>query len=140
MRAKYMQVIPNLQSIDHVHIYVKSHSRALAWYQDVMGFVINERLKFWSEDANGPLFIEHPSSKMQLALVESSAATVNASIAFGVNGEQFMQWYQYLKSNKMLNYCNDHQVTWSLYFKDLDGNGLEITSHQHQFISRAMVS
>ncbi|MCC4832728.1 VOC family protein [Shewanella sp. 1_MG-2023] len=122
-----------LHRFDHIHIYVEDRAKALTWYQEVMGFEPVAPLSFWAVD-NGPLVIAHDD--LHLALFESSAAK-RTTVAFGVDANNFSLWQQKLSDNEVQFNVSDHQITWSIYFSDPDGNPYEITSFDYDEIAKA---
>ncbi|WP_144210638.1 VOC family protein [Shewanella donghaensis] len=126
---------PTLNRIDHIHIYVRDRAKALIWYQQVLGFEVIEELAFWSKDG-GPLTIK--LGDIHLALFESINPKYT-TVAFGVDAENYVLWQQHLASFQ-INYTeSDHDITWSIYFADPDGNPFEITSFEYQEIANAKV-
>ena len=128
-------MLPELNGIDHVHVYVPNRERAAAWYKEVLGFTINNDLKVWAEDEHGPLTIEDPTGKIHLALFAVENHTPSTAIAFKANGKEFLEWKLYLEKENILLRCTDHKLSWSLYFNDLDKNMHEITTYQHDYVS-----
>ncbi len=128
-------MLPILDGIDHVHVFVKNREEAAAWYEKKLGFKINKDLEFWAQSQYGPLNIEDPTGKIHLALINSDNFVPSTVIAFKSSGTAFLQWKQYLEKENMLIRCQDYDICWSLYFKDLDGNSHEITTFQHDYVS-----
>lgn len=122
---------PSLQRIDHIHIYVSDRSAAEAWYRNVLGFVRDEELAFWAADG-GPLTLTDASGAIHLALFERPAQGRHATIAFSVTADEFMAWREHLRGfSDLAVTLEDHDVSWSLYFHDPDGNPYEITSYEY---------
>ena len=128
-------MLPELDGIDHVHVYVQNREKAAVWYEKTLGFKISESLAFWAKDSHGPLTIEDPAGKIHLALFGSDNFTPSTAIAFRANGENFLEWKTLLENKKILLRCADHTVAWSLYFNDLDGNMHEITTYDYDYVS-----
>ena len=126
--------IPELNGIDHFHLYVTNKQEAVDWYQEFLGFKPVKELEFWN-DINGPLTIQDASGTIHLALFNRTNQPPSTSIAFKTSGENFLQWQQYLQAKGLTLRIADHQVSWSLYFKDPDNNSHEITSWEHQWIT-----
>ncbi|MDO6618926.1 MULTISPECIES: VOC family protein [unclassified Shewanella] len=125
------QTGPKLTRVDHIHIYVRDRAKAFAWYQQVLGFRLVEALAFWSQ-GDGPLTIEH--GDIHLALFESIKPKFT-TVAFGVDANNYQMWKQKLAENKIKYTESDHEITWSIYFADPDGNPFEITSFEYQQIT-----
>ena len=122
---------PTLSGIDHCHLNVDDISHALSWYQRVLGFTVVPELAFWDE-GKGPLTLEDAAKTTRLALFEGEGCS--KGIAFSATGKQFLAWLSHLKGHHIKTVVADHQVTFSMYFKDLSGNSHEITSHDYQYI------
>lgn len=122
---------PPLQRIDHIHVYVSDRSAAEAWYQTVLGFTRIESLAFWAAEG-GPLTLTEATGDIHLALFERPAQSRHATIAFGVTAENFLAWRDHLRGVPELAVeLEDHDVAWSLYFCDPDGNPYEITCYNY---------
>ncbi len=128
-------MIPKLDGIDHVHVYVPNREKAAIWYKDVLGFSVSESLAIWAENEQGPLTIEDPSGKIHLALFNSDDFVPSTAIAFKTNGREFLTWKSYLEQKDILLRCTDHTLAWSLYFNDLDGNMHEITTYDYDHVA-----
>lgn len=131
-------MIPVFQRIDHVHVYVADRAAAEAWYASVLGFARVPELAFWAPD-NGPLTIVDGSGSVHLALFERAAEKCRSVIALGVNWREFLAWRAHLTAalGRPIE-AVDHQVSWSLYFVDPDGNPYEITSYEYAELSAAL--
>jgi catechol 2,3-dioxygenase-like lactoylglutathione lyase family enzyme len=129
---------PALKSIDHVHVFVTNRSAATAWYEDVMGMSPVPELAFWSVDG-GPLTIADPGGNVHIALFEAAASTRRSTVALGVSADAFIAWREHLgdKLGRPVR-AEDHQVSWSLYFSDPDGNPYEITTYEYEAVSRLL--
>ncbi|MBT8142685.1 MAG: VOC family protein [Gammaproteobacteria bacterium] len=124
-------MIPVLNKIDHVHIYVPERDVAAEWYKQNLGFSIIKEFEFWAEHPGGPLTISH--GEVHLALFKRDRES-KTEVAFGVSGEDFLQWKTHLEKLEILDRCNDHGKAWSLYFRDPYENHFEITTYDHDFI------
>ena len=125
-------MVPALNNIDHVHVYVKSWSEAEPWYEKVLGFKRVEKFAAWAVDG-GPLTLGNDNGNVHLALFESNQPPTS-TIAFGVSGEEFLAWITHLESCALELRVADHELAWSLYFHDPFGNYHEITSYDHELI------
>jgi predicted lactoylglutathione lyase len=121
-----------------VHVYVHDREQAAAWYQELLGFWVNQAFEFWAEDANGPLTIEDASGTIHPALFARSVFEPSTALAFNTSGTDFLKWKTYLEGKQLLKRCCDHDASWSLYFHDLDNNMHEITSYDYQPITKAL--
>jgi catechol 2,3-dioxygenase-like lactoylglutathione lyase family enzyme len=134
-----MSGAPAMIGFDHVHVYVPDRARAEVWYREVLGFSRVKEFEFWAPDG-GPLFLKSATGNAHIALFERPAQACRSVIAFGVSAAAFMQWREHL--SRALHGAeltmDDHDVSWSLYFRDPDGNPYEITTYEHAAVSRLL--
>ena len=123
-----------LDSIDHVHVYTPDRARAETWNSRVLGLTRVSEFEHWATK-DGPLFLSNPDRSVSIALFERPSQPTRSTIAFRVNGRDFLAWRTRL--GEMLGKVEevDHAGTWSLYFTDLDGNPFEITSYDYKFLN-----
>ena len=122
---------PTFDRIDHIHVHVADRNRAEQWYADVLGLRRMPELEFWAADG-GPLTLQNPSGTVHVALFESAPQPCRSTIAVSVGAEEFVAWRLHLVEQlRRPVEPEDHQVSWSLYFSDPDGNPLEVTTWQH---------
>ena len=125
-------MIPSIDRIDHVHVFVSDRKRAERWYREVLGLERVPELEFWSIESGGPLSVANRAGTMHLALFERAAQPCRSAIALAVGKDDFLAWRVHLgKALGRPAELQDHQVTWSMYFSDPDGNPFEITSHEY---------
>ena len=125
---------PTIDRFDHIHVYVKDRAAAEAWYERVFGFRRIEELAFWAD--GGPLTITNESGSVHIALFERPPRPNHSTIALHVSREAFMAWLPHAEAvlGTALEPV-DHDVCWSLYFADPDGNPYEITSFDYEGIA-----
>jgi catechol 2,3-dioxygenase-like lactoylglutathione lyase family enzyme len=129
---------PLLERIDHIHVFVTDRAAAERWYLDVLGFRRIAELAFWAPDG-GPLTLQDASGTVHLALFERPAQPCRSTIALAASAPEFIAWQTHLgQVLKRPVAAVDHQVSWSLYFADPDGNPYEITSHAHDALAALM--
>lgn len=122
-------MVPALLMIDHVHISVKNRNQAELWYKDVLGFERVAEFDSWATD-KGPLTLGNAQGNIHLALFES-ANIQNTVIAFSVTAENFFAWIEHLKDKGIATNIIDHDLSWSIYFRDPDGNPFEVTTYDY---------
>lgn len=120
---------PKLDGIDHIHINVSDRAKSERWYSDVLGFSRVRDLEFWAVDG-GPLTLADENGLVHLALFESDNIQ-NTTIALKVSSTGLKDWIDHLSVNGIEVSPIDHEVSWSLYFKDIDGNPFEITTYEY---------
>ena len=126
-----MRMAPTLERIDHIHVFVADRAVTEEWYAKVFGFSRVAELEFWSLDG-GPLTIGNPCGTIHLAVFERPPEKCRSTIAFSATAAEFLSWRAHLAGifERSIE-AVDHQVSWSLYFSDPDGNPFEITSHEY---------
>ncbi|MES2676122.1 MAG: VOC family protein [Pseudomonadota bacterium] len=129
-------IVPKLNAIDHIHIHVSRRELAEQWYKQVLGLRREKSLEFWANNG-GPLTITNSESSIHLALFESES-NQRTVVAFSVAGQEYIKWYSHLRAAGLQINHNDHEVSWSVYFKDPDGNPYEITTYDYEFVKRAL--
>lgn len=142
----------HVDQIDHVELTVSDRFQAAHWYQRVLGLEIVPEFKFWSDDPRGPLMVSTPQGNTKLALFEgnpegSRRNTGYHLVAFRVRAEAFTQFIELLPSLNLKNrsgekvtsaHVTDHQRAYSIYFCDLHGNQLELTTYEHQQVRETL--
>jgi catechol-2,3-dioxygenase len=127
-------MIPVFDRIDHIHVYASNRNKSEQWYAEMMGFTRVAALESWAAD--GPLTLQNSSGTVHIALFEAPAQPCRSVIALSVGAAEFVAWRAHLvdKLERPVE-PEDHQLAWSLYFADPDGNPWEITSYQHAVIA-----
>ncbi len=123
---------PLLLRVDHIHVHVSNRNASEQWYQAVLGFERVKEIEFWAKD-DGPLTLADAAGQIHLALFERKAPARHSTIAFAADAENFLAWHNHLLNFSELKVeCEDHGISWSLYFHDPDGNPYEITSYEYE--------
>jgi catechol-2,3-dioxygenase len=122
---------PTLQGFDHIHVFVTDRAASEEWYARVMGLFRDAKLEPWST-GRGPLTIGNESGTVHLALFERRIEQCRSVIAFNTTASEFLAWRAHLTGvfGRTLE-AVDHELSWSLYFTDPDGNPFEITSYEY---------
>ena len=119
----------NITKIDHIHVYVDDIEKAEHWYQEILGFTRDSSLYFWFEQG-GPLVIRNNGASLSLFLRKSQHP--GHTMAFAVQASALFELIPILKCKKIAYTVSDHDVSMSLYFSDLSGNKIEITSWEYK--------
>jgi catechol 2,3-dioxygenase-like lactoylglutathione lyase family enzyme len=123
-----------LEGIDHIAMSVSDVPCAAAWYIDVLGFEPRHE-GMW----NGvPVFIGKGNTAIALFPHHrhSAPSSVHSSrprflhLAFRTDAAGFQTSQQELKDRGIPFDFQDHQISHSIYFRDLDGHELEITTYE----------
>jgi catechol-2,3-dioxygenase len=76
------------------------------------------------------LTLADAAGQVHLAVFERPHQPCRSTIAIRVNGEAFLRWRDHLTAAFGSALAPvDHDLSWSLYFSDPDGNPFEITTY-----------
>jgi catechol 2,3-dioxygenase-like lactoylglutathione lyase family enzyme len=123
-----------LEGIDHVALAVRDVERAANWYADVLGF---ERR--YEEMWDGvPTFIAKGNTAIALfPLRNNDSPSARGTgrrgmlhLAFRANRKNFLTAQRELEKRGIKFEFQDHEISHSIYFRDLDGHELEITTYE----------
>jgi catechol-2,3-dioxygenase len=121
---------PNINAVDHIHVYVTNRSAVEAWYKRVLGLTRVQKFDLWASD--GPQMLAAPSAKFKIALFERPAENCRSTIAFDVSAKDFVAWRAHLAAElDHTPQLDDHELSWSIYFHDPEGNPYEITTYEY---------
>jgi catechol 2,3-dioxygenase-like lactoylglutathione lyase family enzyme len=123
-----------LEGIDHIALAVRDIEHSAKWYIDVLGF--ERRYEgMW----NGiPVFIGKGDTALALFPVrERESQTAMRSdnsdmlhLAFRADAGNFVAAQNELNRRGIKFEFEDHEISHSIYFRDPDGNRLEITTYE----------
>ena len=122
-----------LESIDHIHIYVSDRVESEKWYKSVLGLTRTSALEFWAKDG-GPLTLQNSTGSIHLALFERPLKQYT-TVAFKVSASGLHAYIEHLSFKGIKVKPVDHDVSWSVYFKDPDDNPYEITTYEYELFS-----
>jgi len=115
--------------LGHVHLKVRDLHRAIDFYTRFLDLEVTENV------AGQFAFLSGNSMHHEIALQQvgidaprpQPSSTGLYHVAFEVaDKESFTTVYRNLTEAEIPVYSVDHLISWALYFKDPDGNGLEI--------------
>lgn len=130
--------VPAFLRLDHVHVYVSDRVAAERWYGEVLGLARMPELEGWAADG-GPLTLTDANGALHLALFERPPGSNHATLALAVDAAGFLAWKRHLERvlARALEVV-DHELSWSLYFSDPDGNPFELTCYEHAALAAAL--
>lgn len=131
-----------VERIDHVHVEVADRDRAADWYARVLGLTRAAELIDWADDPMGPLILSAADGHPALSLFarDTKPPSRDTTIAFRVAGASFLQFREALSDLGLHDRAGDpvtaesvvdHDLSWSIYFIDPDGNRLELTTYDY---------
>ena len=124
-----------IEALDHVALAVRDVERSAQWYADVLGFK-REHEGMW----NGvPIFIGNGAAAIALFPARDKdridyptivLAVRTLHFAFRADRENFLSAQDELKKRAIPFDFQDHEISHSIYFRDLDGHEIEITTYE----------
>ncbi len=148
-----MTDIFQVQQIDHVELFVPDFDAALEWYRKVLGLVPVAKAKLWADEGQ-PLMISSDGGSTMLALFQGDgpgerAITGHYLVAFRVDATGFMVFLNHIEQVEVASRHGgrlsrddvvDHDLAWSIYFRDPWGNNYEVTSYDYDEIGAALAT
>ena len=141
-----------MYQLDHIHIEVEDRLKAAAWFEDLLGLSPDPKLLSWADDPMGPLILSSSDGHTCLSLFARGCAKASrdATIAFRTSGQNFLDFTARLDTLSLVDDRDgslltskslvDHQLSWSIYFSDLDGNRFEITTYDYGLVRDALTT
>lgn len=138
-----------VERVDHVHVEVRDRDEAADWYGRVLGLVRDPVLAPWADDPMGPLILATPGGVPALALFARDCAppSRDATVAFRVPGSAFLAFLDNLGQLGLVHAKGhaltrvdvvDHDLSWSIYFVDPDGNRIEVTTYDREKVAAVL--
>ncbi len=124
----------NLERIDHVAITVRDIGLASKWYMEVLGLE-----RYYEEAWNGvPTMVGIGGTCIALFKAKGenphsppgSDTFTMTHLAFKADRKNFEEAQRNLKEKGIDFEFEDHDISYSIYFKDPDGHRLEITTYE----------
>ncbi|MBV8048570.1 MAG: VOC family protein [Paludibacterium sp.] len=135
----------SLGKIDHIHICVSDASKAIAWYQRVLGLHPDPRYRPLQDEPHAVTMLANPSGTVRFAVSQSETANeLPGSVAFVVGGQDFLDWIDRLAGERVASRdgvtiardsVRDHHFFCSISFVDPFGNPFEIVSYDHTWLA-----
>ncbi len=132
-----MSPLIEISALDHVHLYAADPAEAAQWYSRVLGLCILPS----SKRLNGGKYMATPRGQYCATIFPGKPPSDgDHTTAFRVSGRVFMAFGDALPNDDIVgragtplqaNEAEDHEVAFSYYFQDPDGNHLEVTTYDH---------
>ena len=129
-----------VSALDHVHLYVADPTAAAEWYGRVLGLEIHPSSKVLKGKSS--LYMATPRGQYCATIFKGKPPSDgDHTTAFRVPGTVFIEFGEGLPDPDIAargagllqtGEAADHGLAWSYYFRDPDGNHLEITTYDHQ--------
>ena len=120
----------NLEGIDHVAFAVPDVEQTVAWYVEVLGFE-RRYADLWD---GVPAFIGKGTTAFALfpqkGIPGGKQNGPFLHLALRANRAEFLAAQKELKTREIKFHFQDHDVSHSIYFSDLNGLPLEITTYE----------
>lgn len=132
----------SIDDIDHIEMFVKDRLKAAKWYEEIFGLQPIQELDMWSKI--GPLFVGNKDRSVTLAIMNGTKendGSINR-MAFRTSGKKFLDFLNrvdgmdlfLLKDKVTKDKLVDHNISFSIYFDDPDGNKLELTCYDYDYV------
>ena len=122
-----------IEGIDHVALAVADVERAANWYANVLGLERRYEGR-WNEV---PTFVGKGTTALALFPARTSDAKAGPTklggvlhLAFRADRKNFLAAQEELKGRGIHFTFEDHEISHSIYFRDLDNHVLEITTYE----------
>lgn len=130
-----------VSALDHVHLYVADPPAAAEWYGRVLGLQVLTSSGDGTAGSKRPLYMATPRGQYCASIfVGKPPSDGDHTTAFRVPGRTFIAFGDALESINVASRkgpplttleADDHGLAFSYYFKDPDGNHLELTTYDH---------
>jgi catechol 2,3-dioxygenase len=123
--------IPAGVSIGHVHLKVADLERAIAFYADVLGFAVTERLGRNAAFLSAGGYHHHIGlntweSQGGQPPAHDATGLYHAAILYPTRADLADAFRRLLAHGIRIDGASDHGVSEAIYLRDPDGNGLEL--------------
>ena len=133
-------------NLDHIHVDVSDRTSALKWFDEILDLTPDPRLMFWADDPHGPITLSSSDGEKSLALFEREIKqqSNDHTIAMRTDASAFLKFASKLDSVELSDHDGtrltsksvvDHDLSWSIYFVDPDGNRFEVTTYDYQIVA-----
>jgi catechol 2,3-dioxygenase len=129
MGEKIMSYTPKY--LGHVNIFVRNVERSQHWYADVLGLHTYDFVPGWAAFMSADLENSHEVAVMEVGEdapgLQKGQVGLNHMAWMLESLEDLKDLYQRLQEKKIpIEHVSDHGISLGIYFRDLDGNGIEV--------------
>ena len=124
----------SILGIDHVALNVMQLDKSLEFYTQVLGLKITQRepskpgIEYFLDCGNALIGLIQAKNFTQKHPFQEEGLGAN-HFSFRIRAEQFDAMIRHLEDHDVkIAFAKKRDKSWSLYFYDLDGNKLEVTS------------
>jgi catechol 2,3-dioxygenase len=130
MKQKTKAIHPEVR-IGHVHLKVADLQRAIAFYRDVLGFEVTQRLGDQAAFLSAGGYHHHIGlntweSQGGAPPPGNATGLYHLAIVYPTRAELADALHRLMKAGVTLEGASDHGVSEALYLRDPDGNGVEL--------------
>ena len=135
-----------VSALDHVHLYAADPDAAAAWYGRVLGLTVHPS----SKRLHNAKYMATPKGQYCATIFPGKPPSDgDHTTAFRVPGRVFIDFGEQLPHPDVASRkgrpleaadADDHDLAFSYYFQDPDGNHLEITTYDHDIVRRWLPS
>ena len=116
----------------HVNLYVRNAERSSQWYEDVLGLHTYEYRPGWAAFMSADADKSHEVALMQLGddapLQQKGQVGLNHMAWRLESLDDLKEFYHRLKEKGVpIDHISDHGISLGIYFRDPDGNGVEVS-------------
>lgn len=118
--------------LGHVNIYVRNAERSRQWYEEILGLHTYDFKPGWAAFMSADINQSHEVALMQVGddapLQQKGQVGLNHMAWMMHSLDDLKELYQRLKDkNVPIDHISDHGISVGIYFRDPDGNGVEVS-------------
>jgi catechol 2,3-dioxygenase len=118
--------------LGHVNLYVRNAERSQQWYADILGLHTYDFRPGWAAFMSADLEQSHEVALIQVGeeapLQQKGQVGLNHMAWMMHSLDDLKELYHRLKEkNVSVDHISDHGISVGIYFRDPDGNGVEVS-------------